>query len=151
MQIFSNRDPEDVARNQVYLSNDRTALLTDSAMATCFTVPHNSNRHLLWMKVLTSRAYLFGKVFSAFVAGKKFSCSPVDGISVAVQPSCHGNGNCIPAVPCTARKAHQKAGLFVCEFQCKTLTTWTFVAININDGGLDFDGYQELCEIWFSK
>ena len=150
VQIF-NTDPLALVLNSPQLSKDRTMILTDKKMTTCTSYDYNLNNNLVWFKVQTPRSYLFGKTFSVFVAGRDISCSPIDGIRVAVQPACSANGNCTNALPCTAKKAPPKAGLLVCEYRCQTLDRWDFVATYSTNPALVSNREIELCEIWFSN
>ena len=151
VQIFLNTDPLVLGGNSSQLSNHRTTILTDNDMTTCISRVHNPNNHTVWFKVLPHRSYLFGKTFSVFIAGGDISCSPVDGISVAVQPTCNENGNCTNAVTCTGKIAPPTAGQLVCEYRCQTLGRWDFVATYTTNRALIFDSDLELCEIWFSN
>ena len=150
MHTFSRLTPLDVVRSSLQMGDTRTATVTDGVVDTCFRVTYNPNRRFLWAKVLPFRAHLFGKLFSVFIAGENISCSPIDGILVALQPVCDENGQCENTVPCIARKAAQKARLLVCEYQCKTIVNWNFVAVYINHLGSIPIGDLEICEIWFS-
>ena len=149
VQLFSRLSSLDIVRGS-QLVDAKTTMMTDGVMDTCFRVTYNPNRRFLWAKVLPFRAHLFGKLFSVLIAGENISCSPIDGILVALQPVCDENGQCENTVPCIARKASQRARLLVCEYQCKTIVNWNFVAVYINHLGSIPIGDLEICEIWLS-
>ena len=156
MQIFSNLQPLDVANQPLRLSDERTTMLTDSSVATCYNITHDSGTNLRWAKVLPPRSYLFGKTFSVFVAGRYSSCSPIDGISVAVQPSCDALSHnftctCTKPVPCVATRAPQAASLLICEYRCQVFDVWEFIVVYAGHAVSAPADALELCEIWFTN
>ena len=151
VQIFSELLPVDVARNPLNVSNDRTTMSTDGLLTTCLTITPHLNSNLLWIKVMPRRSYLFGNIFSLFVAGRNILCSPADRLIVTAQPACNDNGDCEHVVPCIAKKALEITGMFVCEYRCQMFIVWDFVAIHINNPSPVNIRDPELCEIWFSN
>ena len=151
MQIFSDPQPMDVARHSLRLSEERTTTLTDNSMSTCYTICYDFRMNWRWIKVLPLRSYLLGKTFSVFVAGRYPSCSPIDGISVAVQPKCTLNHTCTKPAPCKVMAVPQTTSLMVCEHRCHVFYVWDFVTIYLGLADSSSAVGLELCGIWFTN
>ena len=145
VQIF---DQVDLCRSMdmFTMGDDRTRLLRDQSTSTCMLTfeDHQKNKRLL--KLLPGRDYLFKRHTILYVASKRFSCSPINGIKVFIQPWCVDQANCPMALPCVSLKANQMDDLTVCKFRCQTQESWAYVYVEV-EVGID----QELCEIWFSN
>ena len=148
--IISNLYQLDDVRKPILVSYERTTILTDNVMDSFLNITHHSRRNLLWAKILPSRFYLLGKILIVLVAGRHFSRSPVNGLSVSVQPTCNGNWDCENAAKCKAKLLPVKAGMFLCEYRCKIPSASDFVAVYINNNAVTLEA-TELCEIWFSN
>ena len=150
-QLFTMVDPGDVALEPHRLSGNRTTLLSDLKADTCVSITNEINGRYLWIKVMPLHPYLFRGAFSVFITGRDLSCSPMDGISVAVQPACGINGTCNIAIPCVAQVPTQMGELNFCKYRCSTPVVWDFIAMHITRFWFNTNTLMELCEVWFSN
>ena len=151
MQLFSDLDPIAVVNQSIKLSNSRTPLLVDGDFTTCISRLSFTLQSSAWARVIPDEFYIRRNIFSIHLAGKGFTCSPVGGITVSLQPPCPDKTHCIGALPCIAGKAAYKDSLIVCGYRCTSQLYWEFVVVYLrsllyNHGG----SLPELCEIWFS-
>ena len=151
VQIFSDLQPLDVARHSLRLSEERTTMLTDNSMSTCYSIYSDFRINWRWIKVLPMRSYLLGKTFSVVVAGRYASCSPIEGLSVAVQPACTLNHTCTKPAPCIVMGNPQTKNLMVCEHRCQVSGIWDFVAVYLGHVDSSSAVGLDLCEIWFTN
>ena len=150
-QLFTMVGPGDVALEPHRLSGNRTTLLSDRKADTCFSITNEINGRYLWIKVMPLHPYLFRDAFSVFITGRDLSCSPMDGILVAVQPACDINGTCNIAIPCVAQVPTQMGELNYCKYRCLTPVIWDFIAMHITRFWSNTNTLMELCEVWFSN
>ena len=105
------------------------------------------------MKVLPSRDYLFKRHVVVHVTGKGFSCSPIDGIAVFIQPSCEDETSCPHMRPCVSLKEEQLAHAIVCKYRCQIKESWDYVLVDLAayDVRADITIDWQVCEIWFTN
>ena len=92
------------------------------------------------LKVLPRRDYLFKRHVAVHVVGNGFSCSPVNGIAVFIQPSCVDQGNCPGVLPCVSLKDIHMSDLIRCEFRCHMKEPWDYAL-------LDFAAYNARVDV----
>ena len=150
-QLFTMIGPGDVARDPHRLSGNRTTFLSDQNADTCVSITRELNGRLSWIKLLPLHHHTFKYAFSVFITGRDLSCSPIDGILVAVQPVCNTNGTCNTAIPCVAQLLPQMADLEYCKYRCVTSVVWEFIVIHITQFWSNANNAIKLCEVWFSN
>ena len=151
VQFFSTEDPGDVARDPYRLGDNRTALLGDHSTNTCIHVTMRNNDRFMWMKLMPLRSYLFQESFSVFIVGRSISCSPIDGVAVAVQPTCGNNGTCDFARSCVAKWSPNVGEQDYCQYSCIAPVDWDFVVIYVKQPWPIQNTLITLCEVWFSN
>ena len=140
-----------VAANLIKLSSNRTKLLTDENPITCISLMSFSLQPSSWAKFIPNESYIKRAVFSINLMGHGFICSPIDGISVALQPQCRDAGTCNNAEPCKAGKSSHQGIHSVCEYQCASHLEWEFVVVYLRPLAIYHgENPPELCEMWFS-
>ena len=150
-QMFSDQLPFHVLNNSIKLSKDRTPLLVDTDVTTCISHAFYARRSSLWAKIVPDELDIRRNTFPLNIAGKGFTCSPVNGISVGLQSSANADGSYTNVVPCVVTEAPLRNGLNVCKYKCATQVHWEFVVVYIGQLSIDNTGYPpEICEIWFS-
>ena len=83
MQIFSNINSMKETLGKYQLSMNRTNLLRDGDITTCFPVFLSDEMTYVQMKILPRASYLFQRSFHVdVVTTSKFQCSPAYGFNV---------------------------------------------------------------------
>ena len=135
------------------MSSYRTRLLRDHLTSTCVSISENHQKNQKSLKVLPSRDYFFKRHFFVHVAGKRVSCSAVNGITVFIHPSCVDHANCTKVLPCVTFNEYQMAGLIVCKVRCQIYESWAYVLLDLTEYEISSEvgARGEFCEIWFSN
>ena len=142
------------SRTDVFeMGTHRTRKVNDLLTSTCISIPGDLLENQLVFKMLPSRDYLFNRHVAVHVAGKGYSCSPIHGIAVFVQPTCVDHANCPSLHPCISLGGNNVDDLTVCKFRCQLKASWDYALVDLAAYGARARVTVDcrVCEIWFSN
>ena len=152
VQIFDHENAG-IRMSVFEMGNNRTPLLGDHLTSTCLSKSQDLQKRQTVLKVLPSRDYLFRCDLILNIAGNGFSCSPITGIVVFVQPSCLDQGNCPGVLLCVSLKEGEMGDLIKCQYRCEMEEPWDYALVDLAACNVRADIAVDwhLCEIWLSN